>query len=48
MTVKVTYSYPEQLLAIKNKDGKTTFIRKPGSPTRLARPTDSNTWYEER
>ena len=48
MLVKVAYSYPEQLVEVKGKDGKTILVRKPGSTTRPARPTDTNTWYEER
>lgn len=44
--VKLAFCYPEQLEKIKQGNETITY-RKANSPTRLARPTDWNTWYED-
>lgn len=43
--VKMAYAYPEQLTKETKGKEKITY-RKAGSPTRPARSTDWNTWYE--
>lgn len=43
---QMAYSLPEQLDEAKGEDGRTVLVRRGGSPTRPARPTDVSTWWE--
>lgn len=52
---RMAYRYPEVMVPLRDSEGEIVrdekdrpiLMRKPQSPTRLARPTDFNTWLEE-
>lgn len=47
MQIKMAYCYPERTVKLTLPDGKLQACRAPNSPTRPARATDVNTWFEE-